>query len=236
MGLTIFVDFVQISSQGPSLDNISASFTEMGSAFSVNLEDFTSLKEGVYWLVLNFLLGACVVWVFLFLFIICKCFNRESRYFCISTISSYAVVLLPVLGNMFYLPFIAIFTEVFLCYETIGDDKDDAFLGKDCYEWCWQGSHIIYLIAGAWALASYVPVAVYMRPKWQELQQDLNVFSSPKYLMYKSCFQLAAIISAKTLKKRFGLVHSGIFTALVIVNVVYVWKLRPFNYERFNLW
>lgn len=131
--MTIFVDFVQISSQGPSLDSISGSFTEMGSAFSVNLEDFTSLKEGVFWLVLNFLLGACAVWVFLFLFIVCKCFNQSSPYFIISTISSYVVILLPILGNMFYLPFISIFTEVFLCYETIGDDKDDAFLGRDCY-------------------------------------------------------------------------------------------------------
>lgn len=166
MGATIFVDFVQISSQGPSLDRIAGIFSEMGSAFSVNLEDFVSLKEGVYWLVLNVLLFLCAVWVFLFLFIVCKCFNRSSPYFCISTVSSYAVLVLPILGNMFYLPFISIFTDVFLCYETTGDDKDDAFLGKDCYEPCWEGSHIAYMVCGAWALAAYVPVAVYMRPKW----------------------------------------------------------------------
>lgn len=54
--------------------------------------------------------------------------------------------------------------------------------------------------------------------------------------MYKSCFQLAVIIFAKTMKSRFPLVHSCIYTFIVIMNVGYIWKLHPFNYERFNLW
>lgn len=54
--------------------------------------------------------------------------------------------------------------------------------------------------------------------------------------MFKSCYQLAVIIFSKTLKYRFPLAHAVVHLAIVGGNVVYVKKLRPFNYERFNLW
>lgn len=154
---------------GPSLTNIASIFEDMGSASSVNMEDFVDVKNGVFWSIVNVLLALIAVWVFLFIFIVCKCFNRESSNMFISTLSSYSVLILPILGNMFYLPFISMFTSVFVCYETTGDDKDDAFLAKDCYETCWEGDHMIYLGLAAFSLVVYVPVAVYMRPKWQEL-------------------------------------------------------------------
>jgi hypothetical protein len=52
---------------------------------------------------------------------------------------------------------------------------DDSFLEKDCYEKCWQGDHALYLSFSALVLVLYEAVSVYMRPKWQEMQHDLNV-------------------------------------------------------------
>ena len=42
---------------------------------TVYLSDFMAMEDGIYWVVLNCLLGLCVIWVFLFCFIVFGCFN-----------------------------------------------------------------------------------------------------------------------------------------------------------------
>ncbi len=46
------------------------------------------------------------------------------------------------------------------------DDIDDAILSKDCYQTCWNTEHVTYAAFGGVCLIGYVPLAVYMRPKW----------------------------------------------------------------------
>jgi hypothetical protein len=61
---------------------------------------------------------------------------------------------------------ISILTGVFICLETSGDDTNDAFLAKDCYQQCWEGEHITYMILAGIAIILYEPLSVYMRPQW----------------------------------------------------------------------
>jgi hypothetical protein len=89
---------------------------------------------------------------------------------------------------MLFMPTIAVLSSVFICYETSGDDVDDAFMDKDCYETCWSGEHLTYVIFAAIAIFVYEPLSIYMRPKWQEMQLDLNVITQPVYMMFKSIF------------------------------------------------
>ena len=54
--------------------------------------------------------------------------------------------MLPILGDILFLPIVQIFLEVFVCIETHGDEKYDVFLYQDCYVNCWTGQHLTYCI------------------------------------------------------------------------------------------
>jgi hypothetical protein len=62
------------------------------------------------------------------------------------------------------MPFVSILTSVYICFESSGDDIEDSFLAKDCYETCWQGEHLVYVFLAGVALVIYEPLSVYMRP------------------------------------------------------------------------
>ena len=77
--------------------------------------------------------------------------------------------MLPILSNLAFLPMVYAMTEVFMCVETSGDDLTDSFLRKDCYETCWEGEQLTLSLISLACLCFYIPTALYIRPKWQEL-------------------------------------------------------------------
>jgi hypothetical protein len=96
--------------------------------------------------------------------------------------------------DMLFLPIIQIYLEVFICIRTTGDDITDSYLYKDCYVHpCWEGEHAVYATIGAVLLLCYVPIAVYLRPTWQENLHDLHVLQKPKFLVLKSVFQILLV-------------------------------------------
>jgi hypothetical protein len=72
----------------------------------------------------------------------------------------------PIIGNILFLPIVSILLEVFMCTETSGDDLEASFLNKDCYEVCWKEEHLGHAIVASVLLLIFIPIAVYMRPKW----------------------------------------------------------------------
>jgi hypothetical protein len=66
------------------------------------------------------------------------------------------------------MPIIGILLDVYICDEASGEELSDSFLWRDCHVTCWQGAHAIYVALAFVGLASYLPLAVYMRPAWQQ--------------------------------------------------------------------
>jgi hypothetical protein len=83
-----------------------------------------------------------------------------------ANMKSVSDVVLPLFGNMGFLPMVYLLLEVFMCTKTYGDDAGDTFLRKDCYVDCWIGVHNLYALFAAICLTFYLPVSIYMRPKW----------------------------------------------------------------------
>jgi hypothetical protein len=72
----------------------------------------------------------------MFIFFIFNTFGIKERLpesGIMANIKSLSDMMLPILGNMAFLPIIAILIEVYSCTETTSDDIADAFLHKDCY-------------------------------------------------------------------------------------------------------
>jgi len=156
------------------------------------------------------------------------------------TIAQWSYHLLPHLGNVSFVPIVFSLLSLMQCGQaaTTQDTPGftDTFLLEDCYLQCWEGCHLGLTIAGLLALATYVPSAVYLRPKWQEVQPTLHIPVSPAHLMVKSLYQLLIASSQRGLNHRNALAHSILFfiltTAYFAASV-----LRPaYGYGRANLW
>jgi hypothetical protein len=163
---TMAIEFIQTMAMGPSIKSLNYVLWTIGMMCQVDLSNVVDMKEGTFLIVIDVVLAITPVYFFLFSALALNLKNRFPDSYLAAVLDSAAMILLPVIGNVLFMPIIAILLSVFVCYETSGDDISDAFLEKDCYETCWQGEHAIYLSFAAVVLVIYEPLSVYMRPKW----------------------------------------------------------------------
>jgi hypothetical protein len=103
---------------------------------SVDISNLTTLREGVYWIMLNVVICFCFVWLLLVLVILNKLDIKLERFTICKNLGFVAENVLPVLGNACFLPIISIILDVYVCDKAHGDKPysfSDSFLARDCY-------------------------------------------------------------------------------------------------------
>ena len=176
-------------------------------------------------------LGAVGLWISLLL-------AAALRLRC--TLAQLGYYLLPQLGNVCFVPILASLLSLLQCGQAASAQDSprlaDTYVLEDCYLRCWGGLHLGLIIPGLLALVAYLPSAVYLRPKWQEVQQTLHIPVSPTHLMIKSVYQLLTVINHKELGYPCPLAHVIVFFLLTICyfSASILWP--PYGYGRANLW
>lgn len=176
-------------------------------------------------------LGAVGLWIGLLL-------AAALRLRC--TLAQLGYYLLPQLGNVCFLPILVSLLSLLQCGQAASPQDSprlaDTYVLEDCYLQCWGGLHLGLTIPALLALAVYIPSAVYLRPKWQEVQQTLHIPVSPTHLMVKSLYQLMTVINQKELGQVSPLAHVIVFFLLTICyfSTSILWP--PYGYGRANLW
>ncbi|CAG9319080.1 unnamed protein product [Blepharisma stoltei] len=236
IGATIVIEFFQYSSMGPNFSMISPFLAEISNPFGLELQNIIKLKNGVFWVVVDIVFGSIVIWITMCMVILFRLDEKYARVSPFRLIAWLADYLMPILGNLCFIPFISICLDIFVCDESIGDSFTDSFLAKDCYYFCWKDEHLVYAIISFIALVCYCPLAVFCRPLWQELQHLLHVKTTPLFLMVKTIVQLILIVLNKTLKRATGLGHGIVFTVAMVCYVAFIYKFKPYNYPRFSWW
>jgi hypothetical protein len=231
---TVGWDFLQLSAMGPDFSRISGKLQSASGSLGLDLDNVVNLTQGMYWIVLNCVLGGVGLYLLVSLLKLTKARDWIAKLW--SSFHYWSDLLLPSLGNLLFLPIISTLTQVFLCNKAFGPSFTSSFLNKDCYQHCWSGSHLGYCIGSAVALLLYIPLATYTRPLWQELQTNVSIKASPPALMIKSAFQVFLIVAVGALKKEYPGAHAGFYLISVTGYIGFMWKWRQFNYERLNLW
>ncbi|CAG9319091.1 unnamed protein product [Blepharisma stoltei] len=236
VGATIVVEFFQLAAMGPDFSVISPFLFTASNFLSLDLGNIIEMKNGIFWIVVDGVLTGILVWIILCVVVLFRLDEKWKNFEIFRFLAWTADYLMPILGNLCFIPFISICLDIFLCDQSIGDNFTDSFLTKDCYVFCWKGSHLIYAILSCLALLSYEPLAVFCRPLWQELQPMLHVKAIPLFLMVKTVIQTALIVLNKTVKRSSDLGHGIIFIFVMTVYISFTLKVKPYNYARFSLW
>jgi len=231
---TVGWDFLQLGAMGPDFSNLSGKLHTVSAGVGLDLDSVINLMQGMYWTVLNCVLGGVVLYLLISALKLTKGGIWITRLW--GSFQYWSDLLLPSLGNLLFLPIVSTLTQVFLCNKASGPAFTSSFLNKDCYQHCWSGAHLGYCIGSAVALILYIPAATYTRPLWQELQTIGSIKSSPPALMIKSAFQVFLIVSVGALKREYPGAHAAFYLISLTGYICFMWKWRQFNYERLNLW
>jgi hypothetical protein len=114
LGGSIFSDSVQFMAMGPAIGSWAYAFQMIGNAASINLENVIDLKNGVFWFVLIVCLAACFVMFIFYLFNIFMLKKILPSSGILANIKSISDMLLPIIGNILFLPIVSTLLEVFI--------------------------------------------------------------------------------------------------------------------------
>jgi hypothetical protein len=148
---------------------------------------------------------------------------------------------MPLLGNAFFMPFISVLFDVYVCEEAHGPHKDelgytDSFMYRNCSMDCWTDSHLSYAIVTAIALSLYHPVTVMTRPLWQELTPDLHIKTRHSFYLRKSFVEMTLVLLRRGLRKQHRYIHGVLYISTILGHSFLSLLTCPFNYRRLNLW
>ncbi|CAG9313271.1 unnamed protein product [Blepharisma stoltei] len=206
--------------------------------FNADIDKFVEFKGEVYWIGLNIVLGTVCFWLVTVALIMSHNDRLIKSIFCFRWIYSFKDYLMPLLGNMLFVPIMTILLTVFKCSKSIGNDLDESYMDTDCYQYCWEGTHLGYAIGCIFALILYFPIAVFNRPHWTNIQDDdnQNIRCQPEYIMTKSVTQVLFITLNKMISLYDPIAQGFVYLGLIIAYIVYNIKRPPYNYDRINMW
>ncbi|MEE4248121.1 MAG: hypothetical protein V2I33_22230, partial [Kangiellaceae bacterium] len=197
------------------------------------MDGFIDFEDSVFWHFLYYIYGIIFLWLVMFVYSKLKLHKRYPESGIFANLRSLCTYALSIIGNLLFIPIISLLLEVLVCVETLGDDIDDAVLDMDCHQTCWNSTHLTFVIVSMICLICYAPLAVYMRPRMQKMQKDLNVITLPLYLVAKSVVSVLLIALSKSLSRDSVVGHSILFMLILVGLIGLVQRIKPYNYNRF---
>ena len=230
----ILIEFFQFIAIAPSLKSLQVVINSISNIFMLDVLKVANTSKQDYWYFLIFVSCLCYFWFFVVIIISTDIENFFMKNSCFRRFfelinSAY----LPFIGNTMFLPFSSILFDAFVCDN---EAQGKQYVLRDCYMNCWDSDHIPYVVVSGLALILFEPAAVFLRPLWQQAKPGLNIKIKPFFLLLKTCFQILLISVSKSLQGISPLANGIIFTFIISAFGLVTFKIRPFNYARFNLW
>jgi ABC-type branched-subunit amino acid transport system substrate-binding protein len=230
----IFVEFFQFIAIAPTFQSLKLVIQAASNIFMLDVMKVAQSSKSDYWILLSVVCGLCYSWSILVALIMANAENWLRKVpLCQRLLSVMNALYLPFFGNTMFLPALALLLDVLVCDHQA---QGKAYVWRDCYVNCWEGEHIPYLVMAILAIIFYEPVAVFSRPLWQQAKTGLNIKIKPIFLLFKTCIQILLIAVGKSLQGISPLSHAIVFSVIFITFTVVTYKIRPFNYNRCNLW
>ncbi|CAG9309824.1 unnamed protein product [Blepharisma stoltei] len=229
--LMILIDFLQLISVGPDIENYDI--------FTYTLPHYTSINWSSQgknmWLHMYFALVGILAWLLFCVTIIFR-IGENTENDLLGNWNILSKFSIPILGNALFLPFISVFFSVIQCDQQIGSKLSQSFVRKDCSTFCWKDTHILWAILSILSLVLYLPLAIYFRPYWELSQEFINIKTRPLFLTIKSIFQVCIIALSKTVKPQSQALHGLFYCILLFIFTFICLKKKPYNESRMNLW
>lgn len=225
------IEFLQILAVAPSI-NFEDLLRNSLNWTNLEWEKVLNVSNEVYWTVEI----ACFLLISLYIsLVIIKFFDLDAklgRFPQCKAVLNAVDLLLPTYSNLLYLPATCTLLSTFTCYHSTSDHFTASFLNRDCLQRCWTGIHLKFAIFSSVFLIIYVPIAVFTRPIWQEMQENLHVKILPFSLLMKTVFLSGLVAASVGLKGYYRTAHAVVYISLTTLYLFFIFLVKPYNYER----
>jgi hypothetical protein len=231
----IFIDLLQVIGMGPDLLPFLFGVNTIPNLISANFSSIANFTGTFFWVSVYVTLFVVLVWVYLMIVIFFRLDQKTDLYF--FKFSDYlGLSLMPIVCDALFLPVICVLFFVFDCRNGISSSISDSYMTQDCYTFCWKGTHLAFAILSAVALVVYLPLSIFCRPLWQELESEVNIKTSSIYTMFKGVLQVGLVILNRSVKGYNQSLHGVIIIFVLILFWFFLRTNKPYNYGRMNLW
>ncbi|CAG9309870.1 unnamed protein product [Blepharisma stoltei] len=225
-------DFFQFISQGPDISDL---YMWLSKACGYSLIHFDSSVSGDnYWIYLYSAMIIACFWIFSAFILIFKlkiCDNWMLRH-----ARKISLLLLPIIGDLLFVPMISVLLSIFQCDKGIGSSITDSFIKNDCTTYCWTQKYSIWGALSIIFLATYIPLTIYFREYYENVNDHINIKTNPLFIVEKSIFQVIIVSINKTIKIYNESLHGLCCIILLLILIVISLKQNSYNYSRMNLW
>ncbi|CAG9319852.1 unnamed protein product [Blepharisma stoltei] len=230
----IAVEFFQYLYLGPPILSINSAVTHASDMASLDFSKLTSIKRTAFWI--QMIITICIAWLMVFLnfFTMTKLRNCFIFNF-LANIRSLLEILMPLLGNILFVPILLFLLNIFACTHTTGNSVLGTYLDKDCYQYCWEDKHLLFVFLCLFTIFVYVPLTIYYRPVYQDVQESLHIKTMPSYLVIKSFAQIFFVIFKKTIGLWQPEIHGFLYFVFFSIYIWMIYLVKPYNYDKICL-
>ncbi|CAG9323419.1 unnamed protein product [Blepharisma stoltei] len=238
MYFAMIVECFQYICIGPDFtDLFPGFFKKIIKISALDFRNFSKSFDWTIWYQIIMMEIILAVWLF---FLIGKIFNvwRKCKIQLFVIISEIGNVLLPIIGDILFLPITWFLLLTFQCTKSIGDNFKDSFHNQDCSIFCWQDEHIKYIAGSSLAILLYLPASLYYRPSWKDNTGNLvfHFKEQPYNSAIKSFMQIVLVVMNTTLLPYSDIAYTVSFVSIVSIYGVFTLFKKPYNYDRASLW
>ncbi|CAG9309866.1 unnamed protein product [Blepharisma stoltei] len=231
MGI-IAADFFQFISQGPDISDL---YILLSKACSYSLIHFNSSGTGdMYWIYIYSAMVIACYWIFSAFILLFKLKILNS--WMLRHARKISLLLLPIIGNFLFIPMISVLLSIFQCDKGIGSSITDSFIKNDCTTYCWTQKYSIWGALSIFFLGIYIPLAIYFREYYENINDHINIKTNPLFFIEKSIFQVIIVSMNKTIKIYNESLHGLCCIILLLILIAISLKQNSYNYSRMNLW
>ena len=199
---------------------------------SLNLyQGQTAIGES-YWVMLYVSLSVTALITVLCLL---KLLRREDKLECIpccSFLMIFVRLFLPTAPNYVFIALLTLLLKVLFCTEATGEYWTSSFLDSDCYEQCWQGSHLTLVIISYVLVLLYVLLTLCTLLPWQNSRPLLHIKTQPCAFLLRSLVHVILLTSAVTFKSKYSDIHCVLFLVIIALYFSLTLMSPLFNYHR----
>ncbi|CAG9309789.1 unnamed protein product [Blepharisma stoltei] len=228
----VAIDFFQFISQGPDIGWL---FFWLSRICSYSITNFDySVGKSNYWIYLYTAMIISCYWVFSACALIFN-LNKLDGWL-LKYVRIFATLLLPIIGNIVFVPMVSVFLSIFQCDEGTSNQISDSFIRHDCTTYCRNHKYILWAFFSLISLIMYIPLSIYFRYHYENSNDHINIRTKPTFILQKSVLQISIIAMSQTIKVYSQSLHGLCCSILLLIFILLCLKNSPYNYSRMNFW
>ncbi|CAG9328053.1 unnamed protein product [Blepharisma stoltei] len=232
--ITFMIESLQYMQIGPDFTAFFPKWSDATKITTLYVRGY--FKKGIFtfWNQIIFYETLGYLWFLLFLWKIFK-IGKDSDHFILTAVNELNFYIMPIIGEILFLPINLYLFQTFQCTSSIGDNFKDSFNNQDCSTFCWQGEHITYVIISALAISVYLPTSLYFRFTWKN-DFSFHFQEQPFHIALKSAVQIILIALVTIVSPASENVSLGLCIGLLLLYVIISIIKKPLTYDRASLW